>query len=112
MTKNPLERLRHMRDFAAEAVQFAQGRSRADLDSDRLFSLAVARLFAVMGEAATHVPDDLRDAHPEIPWRSIVGMRNRLIHGYVEVDHDIVWETIVRHLPPLITALDQMLTEP
>lgn len=81
-------RLRHMLDHAMEAVQMALGRTRADLDADRVFNLAMTRLLEIVGEAAAHVSPATRDQHPEVPWPAIVGMRNRLIHGYDAVDFD------------------------
>lgn len=103
------ERLLHMRDFARETLALTAGKSRADLDSDRLLQLACDRLIELIGEAATHVPQELRDAHPSIPWRNITGMRNWLIHGYVSIDHDLMWSTIQNDLSPLIAALDHLL---
>lgn len=72
-------RLRHMLDHAREAVQLAQGRSRADLDVDRLFNLAMTRLLEIVGEAAGRVTQPTRDQHPDVPWPQIVGLRNRLV---------------------------------
>ena len=66
---------------AQEAVAFAAGKSRADLDGDRVLSLALVKCIEIVGEAASAVSQEVRDQHPEIPWRSIVAMRNRLIHG-------------------------------
>ena len=103
------ERLLHMRDFAREALALTKGKSRDDLDSDRLLQLACDRLIELIGEAATHAPQALRDAHPSIPWRNMIGMRNWLIHGYVAIDRDLMWSTIQNDLGPLIAALDELL---
>jgi uncharacterized protein with HEPN domain len=102
-------RLRDMLDHAREAVAFVQGKARADLDTDRLLSLALVRLLEVIGEAASHVPKAERDRHPEIPWPQIVSLRNRLIHGYDSVDLDILWQIVTSDLPPLIVALEAIL---
>jgi uncharacterized protein with HEPN domain len=83
-------RLRHMLDHAQEALTLAKGRTREDLDSDRLLNLALVRLLEVVGEAANRVPKEEQSLHPEIPWSSIVGLRHRLIHGYDMVDNDIL----------------------
>ena len=84
-------RLLHMLDHANEAVALAQGRTRADLDSDRLLELALVRLLEIVGEAANRVPQGVRAMYPDIPWPQIVALRNRLIHGYDAVDLDILW---------------------
>lgn len=75
-------RLRHMLDAAREAVQMAQGKTRAELDIDRPLNLSLVRLLEIVGEAASRVPVDERALYSSIPWVQIVGLRNRLIHGY------------------------------
>jgi len=102
-------RLHHMLDHAREAVEMASGRKRPDLDSDRQFGLAMTRLLEILGEAAARVSEKARQNWPEIPWAKVVGLRNRLIHGYDSVDFDILWKTVVDDLPPLIAALDACL---
>ena len=87
MTRHdPTVRVRHMLDHAREAVEMTRGRVRADLDTDRQLGLALTRLLEVVGEAAARVPDDLRRQHPSIPWQDIADLRNRLIHGYDNVN--------------------------
>jgi uncharacterized protein with HEPN domain len=98
-------RLRHMLDAAEEALAFAQGRSRADLDSDRKLVLALIKLVEILGEAAAKVSEQTRQQTPGIPWDAIVAMRNRLIHGYFDINLDIVWDTVTVDLPPLVTEL-------
>lgn len=102
-------RLRHMLDSAREAVDLSQGRSRDDLDADRLYNLAMIRLVEVIGEAAAGVSEVTRTAHPRIPWPEMVGVRNRLIHGYDQVDFDILWDILQLDLPPLIQQLERIL---
>lgn len=103
--------LRHMLDHAREAVQLVHGKTRSDLDSDRLLNLALARLLEVVGEAATRVSASFQQAHPEVPWPLIIGLRNRLIQGYDQVDFDIMWIIIEEDLPPLIRSLESILKE-
>ncbi len=81
-------RLRHMLDAAHEAAQMAQGKTRGDLDTDRPLNLSLVRLLEVVGEAASRVPVSERAQYSGIPWVQIVGLRNRLIHGYDNVDFD------------------------
>jgi uncharacterized protein with HEPN domain len=84
------------------------GKSRADLETDRVLSLAVVRLLEILGEAAGRVPSEVQQVHPSIPWSHIIGMRNRLIHGYDRVDLDIVWSVVVADLPPLVARLEEI----
>ena len=105
-------RLRHMLDAAHKAIEFAQGRSRADLDTDEMLNLALIRLLEVIGEAAKRVSSDCRKSYPEIPWKQIAGTRDRLIHGYFDVDMDIVWEIVTVDLPSLVVELEQIIPVP
>jgi len=97
--------LGHMLDHAIEAVHACAGKTRADLDTDRLLNLALVRLVEVVGEAANRVSKTGQDQLASIPWRQIISMRNRIIHGYDEVDFDILWVVIRGDLPPLIDTL-------
>lgn len=99
-------RLGHMLDYAREAITFTQGKTRTDLDDDRLLSLALVRLLEIVGEAAGRVSKDECALHPDIPWPQIVGLRNRLIHGYDAVDKDILWQVVTNDLPPLVELLE------
>ncbi len=103
-------RLRHMLEHAREAVALVRGKRREDLDSDRLLNLALVRLVEIVGEAAARVPKENWSAYPQIPWAQIVGLRNRLIHGYDAVDFDILWQIVTRDLPHLISALEEILS--
>lgn len=109
MSDPDLVRLRHLSDAAREAIQFAKGRSRADLDTDRMLSLALVRLLEIIGEAARAISPTYREGHPEIAWKKMVGMRDRLTHGYFDVNLDIVWETVTQDLPGLIGSLEKLL---
>jgi uncharacterized protein with HEPN domain len=99
-------RLRHMLDYAREAVALAEDRTRENLDYDRLVELALVRLLEIVGEAASRVPEEECARYPEIPWPQMVGLRNRLIHGYDAVDLDILWQIVKVDLPPLIAILE------
>lgn len=102
-------RLRHMLDHAREVVAMASGRTRGELDTDRQLNLSLVRLLEIVGEAAGRVPAEERVSYPDIPWPEIVGLRNRLIHGYDSVDFDILWQIVSEDLPPLIEALEKAL---
>lgn len=103
-------RLLHILDAAQKAVAFANGRTRADLERDEMFMLAEVRLIEIIGEAATAVAEQTRRQLPDIPWRAITATRNRLIHGYFNVDLDILWSIIQNDLLPLITTLQKHLS--
>lgn len=109
MRPSDVIRLRHMRDAAREAGTFTAGRSRDDLDTDRMLVLALIKLVEIIGEAANQVSADGRAACPGLPWQDIIAMRNRLIHAYFAINRDIVWQTIKVDLPPLIDELDRLL---
>ncbi len=100
-----------MLDGAREAGDLIAGRSRADYDADRTLRLALVRLLEVVGEAASRIPLDFRDEHTEIPWFGVVGLRNRLIHGYDDVDYDIVWRILVEDIPSLVTVLEEAISD-
>ena len=106
MRKDDEVRLRHMLDAAREAVSFARGRTRGDLNNDRQLVLALVKGVEIVGEAATQVTEPTRQRLPEIPWEQIVGMRNRLVHAYFDLNLDIVWKTVQGDLPELISLLE------
>lgn len=111
MRSDDLIRLRHMLDAANEARSFAAGKTRDDLNANRMLVLSLVKDIEVLGEAATKVSAAVRTATPEIPWQDIVDMRNRLIHGYFDIDLDVVWDTVCNDLPPLIRKLDAIVSK-
>lgn len=94
-----------MFDGASDAVRFASGRTRADLDRDAMLAFAITRALQIVGEASIKVSDETRNLLPQVQWSAIAGMRNRLVHAYFDVNLDIVWDTLELDLPPLIAAL-------
>ena len=102
-------RFRHMLEHAREALEMIEGKRREDLECDRMLELALIRLIEVVGEAAAKVSSEGQDKHASFPWPQVVGMRNRLIHGYNQVDLDVLWDTIEVDLPPLIEELEKIL---
>ena len=106
---NDSVRLRHIQDASRQALAFVRGRSRADLDRDPMLSLALVRLLEIIGEAARGVSVSTRDSHPGIAWSQMAAMRDRLIHGYFDVNLDIVWQTVEQDLPPLLAQLEKIL---
>jgi uncharacterized protein with HEPN domain len=102
-------RLRHMLEAAEEAVGYAAAREIADLESDRQLTHSLVRCVEIIGEAASRVSDECCEQHPEIRWRGITGMRNRLIHAYFDVNLNILWRSVTDELPPLIAQLRRIL---
>ena len=108
MFKDDDVRIRHMLDATREAVAFVEGRSRPDLDTDRKLNLSLVRLLEIIGEAARGISPEFREAHPDLAWKKMVGMRDHLIHGYFDINLDVVWETVKNDLPPLIEKLEKI----
>lgn len=100
-----------MLDSAREAVDFAAGKNREDLDENRMLALALVRCIEIVGEAGARVSHEGRAEAPSLPWVEIVAMRNRLIHAYFDVNLDIVWQTVNEDLPPLINTLENTLRD-
>lgn len=104
-----LTRLRHILDAAEKAGRFVSGRSRRDLDSDEMLSLALVRLLEVVGEAASGISPGLRRKYPDLPWPQMTAMRNRLIHGYFDVNPELIWNTVTEELPLLVSRIRKAL---
>ena len=102
-------RLRDMLEYSREAVASLQGMDREDLRKSRMLELSLARLVEILGEAAARISEERQKQHSNIPWRDIIDMRNRLIHGYDSVDVDVLWDTVMNDLPDLIGALEAIL---
>lgn len=98
-------RVRHMIEAAESALHFVAGRPRADLDRDRMLLFAVVRAIEIIGEAASKVSTETRTALANIQWGTIVGMRNRLVHAYFEIDTNIVWVAVTEEIPALLSQL-------
>jgi len=109
MPRSDEVRLRHMLDAASAAVRQAGVRKRSDLETDELFRNGIAYMLLVLGEAAAKVSAETRGRHPEIAWRQITGLRNHLVHGYDDIDPDIIWQVVADRLPPLIVELERIL---
>ncbi|MCC7293623.1 MAG: DUF86 domain-containing protein [Phycisphaerales bacterium] len=101
-------RLKHILEAARQAMAFVHGRTRADLDADEMLGLALVRLLEIIGEASKGVSPSLQIANRDIPWRKMSTMRDRLIHGYFDVNLDVVWKTILDDLPPLIVQIETL----
>ena len=98
-------RLRHMAEAAEQALAFVRGRQRADLDTNTMLRFALTQVVQIVGEAAARVTPEGRAEAAAIAWPAIVGMRNRLVHAYFDIDADQVWTVVVRDLPVLLAQL-------
>ena len=106
-----LTRLKHIRDSAKEALFFVENKTRKDLDNERMLSLALVRLIEIIGEAANNISEDYRAKYSKIPWRQMIGMRNRIIHAYFDVDLDIVWQVITQDLGLLLIEVEKAIQD-
>jgi len=104
-------RLRHMADALNAALAFAKGRKREDLDTDAMLLFALVHAITIAGEAANRVTPESRAEVPDLPWASIIGMRNRLVYAYFDIDRDILWTTVTQAVPPLAARLRFLLGE-
>ncbi len=104
-------RVRPMLDHAREAIEMIRHRKRADLEKDRTLELSLVRLVEIVGEPAGRVSPATCQRFPSVPWPRIVGMRNRLIHGYNKVDLALLWDTVELELPALVRELEIILEE-
>ena len=111
MDKADWVRVRHMLDAAREAIQFASGRGEGDLAHDRLLLLGLVKEIEIIGEAANQISRHEQIQAAEIPWARIVGMRNRLIHAYADVNIELVWKTVATDLPVLVAQLEALLAD-
>jgi uncharacterized protein with HEPN domain len=104
-------RLRHMLDAAREIVAFLEDRERLDLFNDRKLALSIVALYQILGEASKKVSPEFRADHPEIEWSPISRMRDRIAHGYFDIDYDIIWDTAKSKLPDLIVRLEPLIPQ-
>ena len=96
---------------ARDAVEFARGLTYAEFKCSRLHQNAIVKSVEVIGEAVSRLSLELKDAHSEIAWREIVGMRNRLVHVYFDIDVGLVWDTVQNDLPVLIAQIEPLVPE-
>jgi uncharacterized protein with HEPN domain len=99
MSPRDLVYVGHMLDMAKKAMSKTQGLSRGAYDADENLRLALIHLVQIIGEAGRQVSREFSDQHPEIPWADIVGMRHKVVHDYLGVDEDIVWQVVTEDLP-------------
>ncbi len=109
MENRDIAPLKHMLDSTKAILSFSKGKRRTSLEKDRLLRSAILREFEIIGEAANRVSEKTKRQFPDIPWKALTGMRNRLIHAYFDVDHDIIWKTVREYLPSFQKQLEQII---
>jgi uncharacterized protein with HEPN domain len=109
MPRDDRSTLEQMLDTAARLRALARARTRASLESDQVSQLALLHLIQRLGEGASRLSADFRAEHPEFPWAEMIGMRNRIVHGYDDLDPDIVWRVSSEDIEPVIAALERAL---
>ena len=102
--------LQDMLAAARDACSFISGRSKEDLSHDKQLKLALLKTVEMIGEAASRVRQEIRTKYPSLPWQDMVGMRNRLIHVYFDIDLSLLWATVKDDLPRLIRELEIILS--
>ena len=105
------DRLRHIYDTACELMDHIKDKNKSDIFSDTLLAKAILYSLLIIGKAASGISDEFKSKHRHIDWHKIVSMRNRLIHGYFDINLEIVWDTVNIHIPELIQQLENILAE-
>ena len=101
----------HMLDLARKVVERLGRSTRADFESNEDLRLALTHLIQTIGEAARHVSDEFKMAHPAIPWADAIGMRHKVVHDYMNVDDEIVWDVASKEVPALVKELERVLPQ-
>jgi uncharacterized protein with HEPN domain len=91
-----------------DIADFTEGLSFEDFQNNKMLVQSVLYNFVIIGEAAANIPDEIKDVHPEIPWRTMADMRNVMAHEYFQVNLAVVWQTLRRSLPPVIARLKNL----
>ena len=107
MQRDDLVYAGHMLDTARKATSKVVGMTREEYDQDENLRMALAHLIQTLGEAARRISPACQQAHPEIPWKQIIGMRHKVVHDYLHVDYDIVWAVVTADLQPLVAELEK-----
>ena len=110
MSFEPLDYLRHIQIEVEFLLASSSGKTFTDFVTDEVLTRAFVRSLEIIGEASKKVPDSFRTSHPEIEWRAMVGMRDRLIHDYMGVDYELVWDVVQTSIPDLRDRIAQILS--
>ncbi len=108
MPKDDLVYVGHMLDIARQVVEKVRDKARRDFDEDDNLRLALCHLLQMIGESARRVSPEFQKIHADLPWKAIIGMRHKVVHDYLNVDEDIVWDTATQEMAPLISQLEKL----
>jgi uncharacterized protein with HEPN domain len=108
MQKDDLVYVGQMLDIGRLIAAKVAGKTRSEFDTNEDFRLALTHLIQMIGEAARHVSAKFQQSHPAIPWSNIIGMRHRVVHDYLNVDYDLVWEVAILEIRELIVNLERI----
>jgi uncharacterized protein with HEPN domain len=111
MSVSPVEYLRHILDETEFLTNRLRGVSKEDFLTDETLKRAAVRSLEIIGEAVKKIPDDFRNRYSAVEWRAIAGMRDRLVHDYLGVDYDIVWDAIAAKVPGLSVSVKQIIEQ-
>jgi uncharacterized protein with HEPN domain len=109
MKRDDRIRLHHIADALSAATRFIEGKRRADLDTNEMLAFALVHAMQIVGEAASKISIETRRRHGQIPWADIIGMRNRLVHAYADINLDILWTTATEAAPALLAQVKAVL---
>lgn len=104
-------RLQHIIDSTREALEYMENIDRSAFEGNRLLQRGLVRCIEVIEEASARLSQSLRDANPHIPWAAMIGMRNRIIHAYFDIDSDLVFKTATEDLPVLLPEVESILQD-
>ncbi len=108
MPRNEKVYVGHMLDMAQKAVDAIKDKSRPQFDQDEVLKAGVSYFIQTIGEAASKVSKEFREQNPDIPWNDMIGMRHKIVHDYLTVDFDVVWDVVKTELPPLLQQLKKI----
>ena len=103
--------LQDMIEAAEAACSEIEGLTREDFEGDHVRALGLTKCLEIIGEAASRISSGCQNRHCDLPWREMVGMRNRLVHAYFEIDYEQVWKALTEELPPLVLQLRRILDD-
>ena len=103
-----LDRIEDILGASRDVTEFCQGLSRDQFECQKVIRFAILHSLTIIGEAASRLSEEIRTLHPEVPWRRIIAFRHRLVHGYGELDLDLVWEVALTLVPVLRDQVERI----